>query len=93
MLKRSKARAHCFKRGLTSEKFMNLVEKISCLSDNLGIPVEELPERINGLKRSLDDLNIEIRDLIAKNGRAISSYNTTVADLEEYRRNRPLIGV
>ena len=70
---------------------MNLVEKISCLSDNLGIPVEELPERINRLKRSLDDISLEIRDLIIKKGRAISSYNTTVADLEEYRRSRPLI--
>ena len=82
---------HCFKRGLTPEKFMNLVEKLSCLSDNLGIPVEELPKRINGLKRSVDDISFEIRDLIIKKDRAISSYNTTVADLEEYRRNRPLI--
>ncbi|MGC2569953.1 MAG: hypothetical protein WA364_00465 [Candidatus Nitrosopolaris sp.] len=82
---------HCFKRGLTPEKFMNLVEKISCVSNNLGIPVEELPERINGLKRSVDDISFEIRDLIIKKGRAISSYNITVADLEEYRRNRPLI--
>jgi len=60
---------------------MNLVEKISALSDNLGIPVEQLPERINRLKRSLDDFSLEIRDLIIKKGRAISSYNTTVADL------------
>jgi hypothetical protein len=82
---------HCFKKGLTPDKFMNLVEKISSLSENLAIPVEELPERIKGLKRSLDDINFEIRDLIIKKGRAISSYNTTVADLEEYRRNRPLI--
>jgi hypothetical protein len=82
---------HCFKRGLTPEKFMNLVQKISSLSDNLGIPVEVLPERINGLKRSLDDISFEIRDLIIKKSRAISSYNTTVTDLEEYRRNRPLI--
>jgi hypothetical protein len=82
---------HCFKKGLTPEKFMNLVEKISSLSDNLGIPVEELPARINGLKRSVDDISFEIRDLIVKKGRAISSYNTTVADLVEYRRNKPLI--
>ena len=68
-----------------------IVEKISSISDNLGIPVEELPERINGLKRSVDDISFEIRDLIIKKDRAISSYNTTVADLEEYRRNRPLI--
>jgi hypothetical protein len=76
---------------MTPEKFMNLVERISCLSDNLGIPVEELPERINGLKRSVDDISFEIRDLFMKKGQAMSSYNTTVADLEEYRRNRPLI--
>jgi hypothetical protein len=50
---------HCFKRGLTPEKFMDLVQKISSLSDNLGIPVEELPERINGLKRSLDDIALK----------------------------------
>ena len=52
---------------------------------------QNLPERVNGLKRLLDDLYIEIRDLIIKKDQAISSYNTTVADLEEYRRNRPLI--
>ena len=33
---------HCFKKGLTPDKFINLVEKISSLSNNLGIPVEEL---------------------------------------------------
>jgi len=37
---------HCFKRGLTPDAFMNVVSNISFLSDNLAIPVEQLPRYI-----------------------------------------------
>lgn len=82
---------HCFKRGLTPDEFMNLVAKISSFSDDLGIPIEELPERINGLKTLLDDINLQIRDLMTKQKRVMANYNVTMADLEEYRMNRPLL--
>jgi hypothetical protein len=82
---------HCFKRGLTRDTFMNLVANMSSLSDSLGIPVEELPESIKSSKELLNDTNVLIknRSLILK--RVNESYNVTITELEEYRRNRPLI--
>jgi hypothetical protein len=82
---------HCFKRGLTPETFMNLVANISSLSDNFGIPVEQLPGRINRLKKLRDDINLQIRDLIIKQGRVMANYNVTMTDLKEHRRNIPLL--
>jgi hypothetical protein len=76
---------HCFRWGLTPDEFMNLVEKISTLSDNFGSPVEELPGCINRAKTLLNDINLHTRDLI------INQERVTMTDLEEYRRNRPLV--
>jgi DNA repair ATPase RecN len=82
---------HCSKRGLTRDTFMNLVANISSLSDSLGVPVEELPGYINSSKELLDDINLEIKNRISKLKRVTENYNVTMTDLEEYRRNRPLI--
>jgi hypothetical protein len=77
---------HCFKRGLTPDMFMDLVANISSLSDKLGIPAEEMPERINKSKELPDNI-----DLIRKQKEVMANYDVTMADLEEYRRNRPLL--
>jgi hypothetical protein len=77
---------HCFKRGLTPDTFMNLVANMSSLSDKLGVPVEDLPERINKSKESPDNI-----DLIRKEKEVMANYNTTMADPQEYRRNRPSV--
>jgi hypothetical protein len=77
---------HCFKRSLTPDKFMDLVANIFSLSDKLGIPVEELPEHINKSKELPDNI-----DLIRKQKEVMANYDITMADLEEFRRNRPLV--
>ncbi|MGC1927396.1 MAG: hypothetical protein WA667_00350 [Candidatus Nitrosopolaris sp.] len=82
---------HCFKRGLTPDAFMNLVANISSLSDSLGVPVEELPRSINSSKELLDDFNLAIKDRVLMLKRVNENYNVKITDLEEYRRNRPLI--
>ena len=82
---------HCFKRGLIPDTFMNLVANISTLSDRLGVPVEELPESINSSKQLLDDTNIAIKNRSSILKRVNESYNVTITELEEYRRNRPLV--
>jgi hypothetical protein len=38
---------HCFKRGLIVEEFINIVDKVSALSDNLGMPLDQLPNHIS----------------------------------------------
>ena len=82
---------HCFKRGLTPDTFMNLVANISSLSDSLRVPVEELPQSINSSKELLDDFNLGIKDRVLMLKRVNENYNVKITDLEEYRRNRPLI--
>src|ERR687889_1015857 len=37
---------HCFKRGLKAEEFVNTINKIVSLSQNLGMPVGQLPHYI-----------------------------------------------
>ena len=82
---------HCFKRGLTPNTFMNLVANISSLSDSLGVPVEELPESIKSSKELLEDTNLTIKNRVLMLKRVNENYNVTMTDLEEYRRDRPLI--
>jgi hypothetical protein len=81
---------HCFKRGLTPDAFMNVVASISFLSDNLGVPVVQLPRYITRGKTLLENLNLEIVDVKIKQKRVIANYNVTMTDLEEFRRNKPL---
>jgi transcriptional regulator with XRE-family HTH domain len=37
---------HCFKRGLTGEEYFNIVDKVCALTDNLEMPLDELPNHI-----------------------------------------------
>ena len=70
---------------------MNLVANISSLSDSLGVPVEELPESIKSSKELLEDTNLTIKNRVFMLKRVNENYNVTMTDLEEYRRDRPLI--
>jgi hypothetical protein len=82
---------HCFKRRLTPDAFMNVVATISFLSDNLAIPVEQLPRYITRGETLLAKLNQEIEDVKIKQNRVIANYHVTMTDLEEFRRNQPLL--
>ena len=70
---------------------MNLVANISSLCDSLGVPVEELPESIKSSKELLEDTNLTIKNRVFMLKRVNENYNVTMTDLEEYRRDRPLI--
>jgi wobble nucleotide-excising tRNase len=54
---------HCFKRDLKPEEFVNTINKVSVLSDNLEISVDELPEYVNQEQERLKDIRQEIIDL------------------------------
>jgi hypothetical protein len=60
---------HCFKRRLMPDAFMNVVANISFLSNNLAIPVEQLPRNITRGKTLLAKLNQEIEDVKIKQKR------------------------
>jgi transcriptional regulator with XRE-family HTH domain len=63
---------HCFKRGLKAEEFINIISKAVALSDNLGMPVDQLPNYIIQKELESEDLKGEIenvkmkRDLVLK---------------------------
>jgi hypothetical protein len=80
---------HCFKRKLTPDTFMNVVDNISSLSANLAIPVEQLPLYIARGNTQLEELSQEIEDVKIKLNWVMGNYDVTMNDLEEFRKNRP----
>ena len=81
---------HCFKRRLIAGEFINIINKVSALSKNLGIPVEQLPDYIKK-KSELEKVKGETEDAEIKQLQVLQHYNVTMDDLEEYKRNIPLI--
>jgi hypothetical protein len=57
---------HCFKRGLSAEEFVNIINKVVALSQILGIPVDQLPHYITQEKLELDKLKEETEDAKVK---------------------------
>ena len=53
---------HCFKRRLIAEEFINIINKVSALSKNLGIPVEHLPDYIEQKQFELEKVKGETED-------------------------------
>jgi hypothetical protein len=82
---------HCFKRGLKAEEFVDTINKIVSLSQNLVMPVEQLPHYIIQEKLEMEKVKRETEDVIVKQLQVLQHYNVTMEDLEEYKRNMPLI--
>jgi transcriptional regulator with XRE-family HTH domain len=82
---------HCFKRGLSAEEFVNIINKVVALSQILGIPVDQLPHYITQEKLELQKVREETEDAKVKELQVLEHYNVTMNDLEEYRRNKPLV--
>ncbi len=82
---------YCFKHGLTAEKFLNIVNNVCSLSENLGMPVDQLPNYIMQQQLEVEQVKGETEDAKLKKFQAMQHYNVTMDDLEEYRRNKPLI--
>jgi hypothetical protein len=82
---------HCFKRGLTADEYFNNVDKVSALSDNLQMPLDQLPKHIIQQQLELQKVEEETEDAKVKQGEVLQHYNVTMNDLDEYRRNKPLV--
>jgi hypothetical protein len=57
---------HCFKRGLTGEEFINIINKTVVLSQKLRMPVDELPNHIIQLELELEQVEREIEHVNRK---------------------------
>jgi uncharacterized protein (DUF433 family) len=85
------ADTHCFKRGLTGEKYFNNVDKVCALSDNLKMPLDQLPNYITQQELELEQVKGETEDAKLKQRQVLQHYNVTMDELQEFIRNKPLI--
>jgi hypothetical protein len=81
------ANTHCFKRGLTGEEYFSNVDKVCALSDNLEMPLDEMPNYITQQELDLEKVEKEIEDVKMKKDLVLQKYDITMDDLDEYRRN------
>ena len=51
---------YCFKHGLTGEKFLNIVNNVCALLDNLEMPLDQLPNHIMQQQLELEQVRGEI---------------------------------
>jgi hypothetical protein len=55
------------------------------------MPVDELPNHIIQQEIELEQVEREIEDVNMKKGIVLQKYNITMDDLEEFKRDKPLI--
>jgi hypothetical protein len=82
---------HCFKRGLSAEEFVNTINKVSALSENIGMPLDQLPNYIAQQELVLVKLRDETEGAKTKQRQVLQHYNVTMDELQEFRRDKPLI--
>ena len=82
---------YCFKRGLTGEEFLNIVNNVCALLDNLEMPLDELPNHIMQQELELEQVRGETDDIKLKEDQVLQHYNVTMNVLERYIRNEPLV--
>ncbi|HEX6028069.1 MAG TPA: hypothetical protein VFY64_03415 [Nitrososphaeraceae archaeon] len=82
---------HCFKRGLSAEEFVNTINKVSALSENIGMPVDQLPNYIIRQQLELQKVEKQTEDAKLKQRQVLQNYDVTMDILEEYKRDKPLI--
>jgi hypothetical protein len=80
----------CFKRDLKSEEFIDIINKICIISEQLGIPVGEMPEYMIQEQERLKEVREEIIYLERTKIQVLRNHNVTINTLQEYERNKPL---
>jgi hypothetical protein len=87
----SVAEIHCFRRGLDLQEFFDIVEDVASHSNELGIPVENLPGYIEQQKESLEKINSQIEDAETNLSSVLQNNNVTLRDLENYKNDKPVM--
>jgi chromosome segregation ATPase len=82
---------HCFKRGLTADEYFNNVDKVCALSDNLEMSLDEMPSYIVQQELELQKVEKETEDAKVKQRQVLQHYDVTMDELQEFRRDKPLI--
>jgi hypothetical protein len=83
---------HFFKKkGVLTEEFVDNIINLSEISKKLNIPIDKLFESVSEKRRENDKLNDEIENKRMMRIVAIQDLLITTKDLEEYKKNRPII--
>src|SRR5919112_3380944 len=85
------AEIHCFRPGLDFQEFFDIVEEDASYSNELGIPVEDLPSNIEQQKETLEKLNSQIKDAKTNLSAVPQNNNVTLRDLENYKDDKPVM--
>jgi hypothetical protein len=85
-----KIEVHCFKRSQDVGEFINLIFKISNISNNLNVPVDNLPEFISQKKEELYGIIDKVSDLESEKEDLLKEKEVTMDILSDYEKNRPV---
>jgi ASC-1-like (ASCH) protein len=75
---------------LKPEEFINTINKVSVLSDSLGIPIDEIPKYIRQEEERLKEIRQEITYLQMAQMQLLKDHSVTINTLREYERDRPV---
>jgi hypothetical protein len=87
----SVAEIHCYRRSLDLQEFFDIVEEVASYSNELGIPLEDLPGHIKQERKSLEKLNSQIKDARTNLSAVLQNNNVTLRDLENYKNDKPVM--
>jgi len=79
-----KLEIHCFKRSLDVGEFINLIFKISNISNNLNVPIDNLPEYISQKKEELYQIIGKVADLESEKEDLLKEKEVTMDMLADY---------
>src|SRR5215208_774493 len=82
---------YCFKHDLTGDEFLNIVNKLCALSDKFRMPLDDLLIYITQQELELEKVERETEEAELKQCQVLQYYNVTMDDLDEYKRNKPLV--
>ncbi|HEY7227442.1 MAG TPA: hypothetical protein VH481_04890 [Nitrososphaeraceae archaeon] len=85
-----KIEIHCFKRSLDVNEFINLIFKISIISNNLDVSIDNLPEYVLQKKEELYGIIEKVSDLESEKDDLLKEKEVTMDILSDYEKKRPV---
>jgi hypothetical protein len=85
------AEVHCFRHGIEQKEFFEIVEKVASYSNEMGMPLKELPDHIAQQKRFLEELYSKIKDAQNNLSSTLRDNDVTLKDLEDYNKDKPIM--
>lgn len=82
---------YCLRHNLTFDKVFESGYEALDLAYKFGIPAEKIPEFIIQGKKTIEELEGQRQELIEKKQVIQEEYDTILAVLEKYRKEKPLI--